>query len=665
MRRKTARVASEAVIAENALEGCVHIEVVQRLIVALAVLGCVLLGGCAGEGQASLAASDLSQSAVYEDAKSAAANALANRLDGMRECVYVYRDYGDSENHFTQRSRMAGKYPEAIRAMDEDCGDNPHSGSSCIRCSQNVSMRDWGGWMFLNGYVPEGKTEPVINDSAAIGAGMDLTGAVELRFWARGEKGGEIVDFFTLGFDWTSGQLVHPKSTAADSNASINLRNVRLEKEWKEYSIPLDGADLTCIANGFGYAMDDSENHHLYLDSKTPGGEDAVFYLDDIRFVGTVESAQAAPMMMRSYDTGTVEIANAAFTYDNALAAMAFLSEGMNRQAEELLDALCYAVENDRYKPGRIRNAYASGDISPAPGWGSGAKLPGWYDAQAGAWYEDSYQVGANVGNTSYAALALLHYAAKSQGDQAGDFDAERSKRYLSCAQKLMDWVNDECSDGRDGFTAGYEGWPENGPSGATALTYKSTEHNIDAYAAFAELFKLTGDARYEQASESARRFVESMYDADAGLFLTGTKSDGITPEKGNVVLDAQVWSALALGEGFEPYGQALSQLDAMRTDEGGYRFHVCDDKGYWCEGTAFTALMHLQRGERDKASAALGALEAVQLEGGLLPAATIPGLTTGIDLSDGTPWTYNTDPHVAPTAWYVMACNGFNPYTF
>ena len=133
MRRKTARVANETAIAENALEGRAHIEVFQRLIVALAILGCVLLGGCAGESQASLAASDLSQSAVYEDAKSAAVSALANRLDGMRECVYVYRDYGDSENHFTQRSRMAGKYPEAIRNMDEDCGNNPHSGSSCIQ----------------------------------------------------------------------------------------------------------------------------------------------------------------------------------------------------------------------------------------------------------------------------------------------------------------------------------------------------------------------------------------------------------------------------------------------------------------------------------------------------------------------------------------------------
>ena len=635
------------------------------LLATLAIIGCVFQVGCVGTSKASLAASDLSQATEYEDAKAAAVAALSDRFEEMRESVYVYRDYGDSENHFTQRSKMAGQYPESIYNMDENCADNPHLGSSCIRCSQNVSMRDWGGWMFLNGYVPEGKTEPVINDETAVGAGMDLTGAVELRFWARGEKGGEIVDFFTLGFDWTSGQLIHAKSTAADSNASINMRNVRLSKDWKEYSISLEGADLSCIANGFGYAMDDTENHHLYLDSKTPGGEDAVFYLDDIRFVGEVKLAQSAPMMIRSYDTDTVEIANAAFTYDNALAAMAFLSEGMNDQAEELLDALCYAVENDRYEAGRIRNAYAAGDISPAPGWSAGAKLPGWYDAKAGAWYEDSYQVGTNVGNTSYAALALLHYVAKSGQDENAAYDDKRAERYLACARQLMDWVIEECSDGGDGFTAGLEGWPENGAGGATVFTYKSTEHNIDAYAAFAELYELTDDDRYNEASQSALRFVESMYDADQSLFVTGTKADGVTPDVGNVVLDAQVWSALALGKAFEPYEAALGQLEAMRTDTGAIRFHVCDDDGYWCEGTAFTALMHLQRGEGELASAAFSVLENAQLESGLFPAATMSGLTTGIDLSDGTPWTYGVDPHVAPTAWYVMACNGFNPYTF
>ena len=39
----------------------------------------------------------------------------------------------------------------------------------------------------------------------------------------------------------------------------------------------------------------------------------------------------------------------------------------------------------------------------------------GWYDADegdTGVWYEDRYQVGSNVGNTAYVALAFLQYDA-------------------------------------------------------------------------------------------------------------------------------------------------------------------------------------------------------------------------------------------------------------
>ena len=125
--------------------------------------------------------------------------------------------------------------------------------------------------------------------------------------------------------------------------------------------------------------------------------------------------------MLRSYDTENVYIQNAAFTYDNALAGMAFISEGMQPEAQKVMDAFVYAVQNDRALPGtgerpeevnpmRVRNAYAAGDISAFPGWESGAKLPGWYDNETGEWYEDRYQVGSNVGNTSYAAMALMQY---------------------------------------------------------------------------------------------------------------------------------------------------------------------------------------------------------------------------------------------------------------
>ena len=77
------------------------------------------------------------------------------------------------------------------------------------------------------------------------------------------------------------------------------------------------------------------------------------------------------------------------------------MSEGMEESARQILDAFVYAIENDRAQGRkRIRNAYSAGDISALPGWESGARLPGWYDQEAGTWYEDRYQVGSNVGNT-------------------------------------------------------------------------------------------------------------------------------------------------------------------------------------------------------------------------------------------------------------------------
>ena len=593
--------------------------------------------------------------AVPRNAKAAAVNALSKRLASMEEHVWVYRDASDSENHFSQRAKMWGT-DETLMHNPEDSTDGPHSGSTCIRCSQAAGLSDWGGWMFLNGYVPEGQTDPVPNDLSAPGQGFDLTGATQLVFWARGAKGGEVVDFFCLGFGWNDA-LGPQQQGYGDSAYKVVASDVVLTKEWKEYHIDLPaGIDLSNVCNGFGYAINYAENAP---DDKG----NAVFFLDDIRYEGDFARVQdgddpnwddGTHFMLRSYDTDQIETKNAAFTYDNALAALAFISTGRRDEAKELLDSLVYAVEHDRQQPGRIRNAYAAGDIRPAAGWGDAAKLPGWYDIEDAAWYEDSYQVGSNVGNTCWAMLALLH-----------GYSNYADERYLTTARSLGDWILEHCQDGRDGFTAGVDGWLEGDSSKATWYRYKSTEHNIDAYAAFAELYRQTDDARYDAAAKGAKAFVLSMYDEKEGVFYTGTGDDGVTPDKGNVVLDAQVWTALALGDDFEPYAKALGRLDAMRTKEGGYRFHASKQDGYWCEGTAFTMLMLTNRGQSDASIAADEALMAAQLDDGLFPAATIDGLETGIYLSDGTPWVYGRVPHVAPTAWYVLACDNNNPYEF
>jgi hypothetical protein len=156
------------------------------------------------------------------------------------------------------------------------------------------------------------------------------------------------------------------------------------------------------------------------------------------------------------------------------------------------------------------------------------------------------------------------------------------------------------------------------------------------------------------------------MYDETADVFYTGTTEDGVTPSRDNIVLDAQVWAALALGEDFAPYGAALNRVVSLRTEAGGYPF--CEGNeggGWWAEGTAYTALMYRLKGEDANAASAMDALCAIQLDSGLFPAATVTALPTGFALFDGSPWVYSNDPHIAPAAWFIIAANGLNPYTF
>ena len=400
----------------------------------------------------------------------------------------------------------------------------------------------------------------------------------------------------------------------------------------------------------------------IYVPAPYPIGEPMYSYDDEktaainalsARLAQTKAAAGGRPVMIRSYDTDRIELSSTAYTYDNALAAMAFISEDRRSDAQEILDAFVYVVAHDRYKPGRIRTAYAADTVYWLKDGQDSVKLPGWYDNIYG-WLEDPQQVGSDTGNTSFAALALLQYDSVYGGDS-----------YLATAKALMDWVIEECADSSDGFTAGCIGWPEE-ENGEEKLTYKSTENNIDAYVAFSRLYAVTGEQKYKNAADSALRFIKSMYNDEEGYFYTGTAVDGITPNTSLIPLDAQVWSAMALGTEFEPYVSALDMAASMKTPEGAYPF--CKENkngGFWCEGSAFTALMYKERGEFGSYAETMDALSDIQLESGLFPAASVDNLDTGIKLKNGDPWEYGKDPHIAPAAWFVFAVNGFDPYCF
>lgn len=586
----------------------------------------------------------------YQEAKNAA---IAYLKKGFAEnsSIYIYKDFSDSANHFTQRAKIDDGNSDFVFDMNENWQGDPYSGSSAIEVRVKTAGNSWGGWLFLNGYLPKGETVPQLSFGEINGAGENLSGATQLIFEARGSVGGEVVEFFTAGLGY-NGETNARMAEFPDSSTKISLGFVTLTPDWQTYIIDLDGVDLTSIGCGFGFVLSGVKS----------GNTESVFYLDEIRFEGEFAQLQDIPLLLKSYETNQAEnpddlyIQNAAFSYDNALAALAFISEGNQSDAERILDAFVYAVENDRYQPDRIRNAYAYGDIRAFPGWQSGARLSGWYDLESKEYYEDQYQVGTNVGNTSFVAMALLQYYKRYGGEV-----------YLNTAKTIMEWVLQNCTDQTVGFTAGYDGWPEGDVSHYYVYTYKSTEHNIDAYAVFNELYAITSNERYREAADSAQQFIISMYDPEKGYFYTGTGDDGTTPNKDNIVLDAQVWTLLSLGvDQYAPFRKALDTAMGMKTQQGGYPFHAENTNGgWWSEGTAFTALTLRESGNDTGAQSALDALIGVQLESGAFPAATVSNLSTGFYLFTGEPWTYSTNPHIAPTAWFIMAVNGFNPYSF
>ena len=614
---------------------------------------------------------------AIEKAKNNALTALSNRLSWSRGCVYVYRDYGLTKNHFTQRSKIYGKDKSLVKDMDENCGKKPYSGTTCIRCEQTGSKKDWGGWMFLNGYLKEWDGTPKPNDGKKGGAGLDLSGADALRFYARGKKGGEVVEFFTCGFGYDKNN----KKTAdnPDSSTRKTIGQIKLTKDWKEYVIPLKGADLSYIVCGFGYE----------LNSKLNGKKDTVFYLDEIRFTGKIRSAQAAPVLLRSSDSNDKRLQNTAFTEDNALAALAFLSAGKKKEAKEILDAFLYAIQNDRAYgsavsengPKCVRNAYSSGDISAFPGWNSGTRLSGWYEEESGKWVEDQHQVGCSTGSNAFAALALVQY-----------YNAYGDKTYLETARSLMDWVLKKCFDHSLGFTEGFDGWKESDTLDDYPLDNKPTKDNIIAYAAFSRLYEATGEEKYLEAAENAIRFIEMMYNERKGRFITGTldepleepqyvttygtwygdldgnleetEEDNFIPDKRIIALNVQSLSALAMWDSFEPYLKTMNTIESMKVKKGGYPYNRNNKNGgWWAEGTAFTALMYRVFGKENKYEEAMKALVAIQNSNGLFPAATVNNFYTGLELSDGSSLKLTKDTHIAPSAWFIMAANGYNPF--
>lgn len=137
--------------------------------------------------------------------------------------------------------------------MQADHSDNPHSGKTSLRASYNATS-SWGGVLWQS---------PAEDWDGLKPGGANLTGATHLEFWARGDKGGEIVNFV---FGVLDGNQPY------GDTAKGELKDVKLTQEWNRYTFPLRGLDLRRIKTGFGWSL---------AGQRTP----VTFYLDDIRYV--------------------------------------------------------------------------------------------------------------------------------------------------------------------------------------------------------------------------------------------------------------------------------------------------------------------------------------------------------------------------------------------
>jgi len=174
--------------------------------------------------------------------------------DNVFQPFYVFSDKGSRQNHYIPSGFMPnGRCITFSDTWQKDC----HGGRTCIKVVYDVecSRKDqkWAGVYWLN---------PANNWGSRKG-GYNLTEAKKLTFWAKGEKGGEQIQEFTIG--GISGDY-------PDSDTAV-IGPVILGAQWRQYTIDLRGKDLSYISGGFAWTTSEDVNP-----------EDCTFYLDDIRF---------------------------------------------------------------------------------------------------------------------------------------------------------------------------------------------------------------------------------------------------------------------------------------------------------------------------------------------------------------------------------------------
>jgi hypothetical protein len=605
---------------------------------------------------------------------------LQNLMDEYHLEFQVYTDISAGGNHF----EAFGQLPDQTSAVGISgaCTNRPHSGATCVQCTfTNENGANGGGFYFMTGILYNGAPLPYFGETHLTNTplvitnvtGYDLTGSTGLVFWARGANGGEQIEFFVggVGRNATTGVATNPYPDSMARYPDIGT-NFTLTTNWQQFAINLSGKNLTNIMGGFGWYTTATKN---------PSG--ATFYLDDIEYgLSSISQTQRLnlPRFIRSYRTLSVQpdffnstpevdfdlvLRAVAYTYDNALAVLAFLADGSTdslRRAKLIGDAFVQAQKHDRsYTNGCFRTAYMPGDIALPPGWVvNGIKgtvpVPGFYLENPQHYYEVE-NLDVDTGNNAWAMLALLAL-----------YKEFLDTNYLVAAENVGQFIDTMRTNIATfpGFLGGISRAETVTP---TKRAYKSTEHNLDTYAAFSTLYQFTGQTQWLSGALLASNFVELMWETNRDCYLAGTTGgspDSRNQFAGQLPLDTQTWTILSIPGTLTRHPNLLAALEQYhRNQHDGFDGEDFNDDldGVWFEGTGQTAVDYASMGNSLRMDQFRATLQAAQQmpppygDGMGTPAASHDGVSSGFSFS------LFRRPHVGATSWNIFAQKGFNPF--
>jgi hypothetical protein len=343
------------------------------------------------------------------------------------------------------------------------------------------------------------------------------------------------------------------------------------------------------------------------------------------------------------------------YTYDQAVAAIAFMQKNDRVRAEKVLNKMAQFQDAD----GSWINSY----------WWNGA----------------GEEIRKHVGPVAWMAMAFMAHE-KKYG----------STTYRPHVKKALDWIV-TFQKANGGISGGTTTWDV--PGTVTNEVWTSTEHNQDVYNLLKYYANIFPDrtTSYNNAATGVKSFLDNVVWNDMLKRWNGGWKNDTNLIDPAVPMDVNPWGVLALGlTGTRDYKQSLAYVDnangtgttsspkyvqtltyddaghlmtaydfdwqydcaAATTQTGAQNGQKCAD--IWLEGSAFMSTAHFMNGNTAKADSILDEMLKKQGTSGTL----LGGLPYSLKASNNNYWKMSQQNCVSSTGWLILAIARFNPFT-